>query len=277
MPPTTAILGLGLIGGSLARDLRALGVHLLGHDADPATREAARADGIVQELLGDGLEGLESAGLVVLATPVDTLAPLLHRVAPRLGPGAVVTDAGSTKARVLAAAGEAGIAERFVGSHPMAGDHRSGWEAGRSGLFRDALVHLCASSRTSPTALATVEALWTSVGARCVRTEAGAHDTLMAWVSHLPQVTASAVAAAIAAAGAAPADLGRGGRDVTRLAGSSPAMWSAVARENAGPLREALRGLQSELDAFTAALEAGDGEALRRFFSRGRDWRGGDA
>lgn len=275
--PTTAILGLGLIGGSLARDLHALGVPLLGHDADPATRQRARADRIVQVLLGDDLEGLESAGLVVLATPVDTIGPLLHRIAPRLGPDAVVTDAGSTKVRVLAAADAAGLAARFVGSHPMAGDHRSGWEAARAGLFRGALVHLCASARSAPATLARVEALWGSVGARCVRTEAGAHDALMAWVSHLPQVAASAVAAAIAASGAAPADLGRGGRDVTRLAGSSPAMWSAIVRENAGPLRRALGGLQAELEAFAAALDAGDDEALRRFFDRGRGWRGADA
>lgn len=272
--PTVAVIGLGLIGGSLARDLAALGWHVLGWDLDPETLARALTDGVVRQALGPRLEGLDGAAVAVLATPVDAVAPLLPSVARWLRDDAVVTDTGSTKAHIVAAAVATGLGPRFVGSHPLAGDHRSGWDATRAGLFIDAVVHLCAPPGCHAGAIARVESLWTSVGARCVHTEAGAHDALMAWVSHLPQVAASAVAAALARAGHGPTDLGRGGRDVTRLAGSSPAMWSAIARANAAPLGESVRALRAELADFEAALGSGDDDALRRWFARGREWAG---
>lgn len=271
-PRTIAILGLGLMGGSLARDLAAGGLQVQGYDADDRSSRQALAAGVLAEVLDDDLAGLCAADLVVLATPVDLAGAMLERIAPRLKDGCLVTDLGSTKRTVLAQAAEAGLGGRFVGAHPLAGDHRSGWEAARAGLYRDATVFLCSDERASPATVSSVRTFWESVGGRCTIIDAGAHDTLMAWVSHLPQVASSAVAAALAGSGHAPATLGRGGRDVTRLAASSPEMWSAICRTNAPAIADAVGALSRELAVAETALRAGDDAALRRFFAVGRDW-----
>jgi prephenate dehydrogenase len=119
-----------------------------------------------------------------------------------------------------------------------------------------------------------VQALWRSVEAECAAIEAASHDALMAWVSHMPQVASSAVAAALSDAGYAPSQLGRGGHDVTRLAASSADMWSAICRENAVAITTAVRAVSAQLVAFEAALGSHDDEALRRFFGVGHRWLG---
>ncbi|MBL8997542.1 MAG: prephenate dehydrogenase/arogenate dehydrogenase family protein [Gemmatimonadetes bacterium] len=271
-PRAVAILGLGLMGGSLARDLAASGIQVQGYDADDRSCRQALAAGVLAEVLDDELTGLRAADLVVLATPVDRTGAMLARLAPRLKDGCLVTDLGSTKRTILAQASEAGLGGRFVGAHPLAGDHRSGWEAARAGLYREATVFLCPDERASAGTVSAVRSFWESVGGRCTIIDAGAHDTLMAWVSHLPQVASSAVAAALAGAGHDPATLGRGGRDVTRLAASSPEMWSAICRTNGPAIADAVGALSRELAGAEAALRAGDDAALRRFFAAGRDW-----
>ena len=271
-PPTIAILGLGLMGGSLARDLAGSGARVLAYDTDPAGPRAALADGILAGILDDSLVGIGAADLVVIAAPVDRTGPILARLAPLLGAGAVVTDVGSTKAETLALAEAAGLGERFVGSHPLAGDHRSGWEAARIGLYHGALVYVCPGKQATPTALRRVQDLWGGLGATCTMLAAAAHDELLAWVSHLPQVASSAVAAALATAGYPPSRLGRGGRDVTRLAGSSPEMWTAICRSNADAIAIAVRGLTDQLARFEQALRARDDSELGGFFRAGREW-----
>jgi prephenate dehydrogenase len=271
-PRTVAIIGLGLMGGSLARDLAALGVRVLAHDVDPAGPRLAMSGRVVAGVLDDSLAGVREADVVVLAAPVDRCGGILETIAPHVSQDAVVTDVGSTKATLGAVAERAGLGDRFVGAHPLAGDHRSGWDAAREGLFRGATVFLCPSPRAAAPAVARVEGMWRSVGAECALMDAGAHDTLMAWVSHLPQVAASAVAAALADAGYVPAQLGRGGRDVTRLAASSPGLWSAICRDNAVAISAAVHALGTQLTAFETALRSGDDEALRRFFGAGHDW-----
>ncbi len=270
---TVAVIGVGLIGGSLARDLASQGVRVLGHDEDAARVERARGEGILAGVLDEGFAGLAAAEIVVIATPVDRAPATLVRIAPHLGPKAVVTDVGSTKASIVAEAERLGLAARFIGSHPVAGDHRAGWEASRFGLFRGALVHLCPPAGGSEDARRVVEAMWASAGARCVVTDARAHDELMAWVSALPQVVASAVAGALAASGTRPADLGPGGRDVTRLAASSPAMWVPICLENSEAVLAAVRAAQGRLAEFESALASRDAAALTRFFESGRAWR----
>lgn len=273
-PATVAILGLGLIGGSLARDLAARGWRVLAADADAAALGRAVASGVVAGALDTSLAGVREAGVVVLATPLDAMAALLGRLAPHLRADAVVTDVGSCKGLVADAAVAAGLGDRFVGSHPLAGDHRSGWDASREGMFAGARVFVTPVAATPPAVVDRVLAWWGALGATGVVLDARAHDAQMAWVSHLPQVASSAVAAALAAAGEPPAALGRGGKDVTRLAGSSPEMWTAIALGNAEPIAATVRALRAQLDAFEAALAARDGEALRRWFAAGRDWAG---
>src|SRR5690606_35860061 len=157
---------------------------------------------------------------------------LLQRIAA-LTSTAPITDVGSTKRAALIAAEKAGLASRFVGAHPLAGDHRSGWNAARANLFRGATVFLCPSATSSPDAVAAVRSFWERLGGTCRIASAAEHDERMAWISHLPQVVASALANTLAAAEHPPADLGPGGRDTTRLAASSPALWGSICTTNA--------------------------------------------
>jgi len=267
-----AVIGLGLMGGSLARDLAAAGATVLGGDAQQERAERALADGVITAVLDDSLSGVRDVDIVVIATPVDATLAILDRLAPVLGERTVVTDVGSTKSTVIAHAVRAGLGRRFVGSHPMAGSHRSGWDASQTGLYGGARVLLCPTPETAPEVVALVASLWTQVGARHELLDAAEHDARLAWSSHLPQVASSAVAAALADAGARPEQMGPGGRDVTRLAASSPAIWVAICLANEADMLRAVRALRGQLGVFETALAAKDTEALRRFFEAGREW-----
>ncbi|HEU4558812.1 MAG TPA: prephenate dehydrogenase [Longimicrobium sp.] len=269
---TAAVAGLGLIGGSLARDLAARGVRVLGYDAGAGVVDAAVAEGVVSAALGPGLEGVEDADVLVLALPVRAAPALLEAALPRLGSVRLITDGGSTKAGIVAAARRLGLGASFVGAHPLAGDHRSGWAASRIGLFTGARVYLTPSGESSPGALALARELWRRVGGRPVEISAEEHDRLLAWTSHLPQVASSAVAAALAGRGIAPAELGRGGEDVTRLAGSSPEMWRDILADNAAAVTEAIAEVERQLAAARVAIHSGDAEAIRAWLAESRRW-----
>jgi prephenate dehydrogenase len=272
---SVAVAGLGLIGGSLARDLAARGIRVLGYDRDPAAVDAALADGVVAAALDGGFGGLEEADALVLAVPVRAAPAVLEAARPRLGPVRLVTDAGSTKRGIAAAADRLGLASRFVGAHPLAGDHLSGWPASRRGLFDGARVYLCPAPAASAEARALARELWTAAGAALVEMDAAEHDRLLAWTSHLPQMVSSSLAATLAEQGVARADLGRGGRDVTRLAGSSAEVWTDIALDNADALLAGVDAMRARLDAIRAALAAGDREGVRDFFLAGRGFGGG--
>jgi prephenate dehydrogenase len=244
---TAAVAGLGLIGGSAARDLAAAGVRVLGWDRDRASVDAALGEGVIAAALGQELEGLEDADVVLVAVPVGTAAEVLEAALPRLGRVRLVTDTGSTKASVVAAAGRLGIGDRFVGSHPFTGDHRSGWSASRAGLFGAAPVYLCPTPQSSPEAISLARELWTALGAAPIEIDAGEHDRRLAWTSHLPQVVSSALMAVLDAHGFVREDLGPGGRDMTRLAASSPALWAGILRDNRANVSDALAAFEQEI------------------------------
>ena len=269
---TVGIVGLGLVGGSLARDLAAAGWRVLGTDRDPTTARRARADGVVAGPIDPG-----AVDLVVLAVPVRAAAGWLRSLADSVAPTAVVTDVGSTKRGVVEAAGAAGLGDRFVGSHPLAGDHRSGWTASRTGLFDDAPVWLTPTPETDPGALAAVEALWRAVGGRPRRITAEDHDRLLARISHLPQLAATALAGTLDRAGIEAEQLGPGGRDTTRLAGSDPDMWTDILIENGDEVGPALDALIAELTRLRRAIHGLDDATLRSLLDEARTWsRAGD-
>ncbi|HEV2147338.1 MAG TPA: prephenate dehydrogenase, partial [Longimicrobiaceae bacterium] len=191
---------------------------------------------------------------------------------PRLRSARLVTDVGSTQRSACAAAQALGIGGRFVSSHPLAGSHLSGWDASRPGLFADARVFLSPTPSTGSGALDLARELWSGVGARPEMIDAAEHDRLLARSSHLPQLASTALALTLAHGGIPHAELGPGGRDATRLAGSSPEMWTAIALDNAAPLAEAVASLRDHLDHLHAALLRGDADALHRFLSTARSW-----
>lgn len=271
---TAGIVGLGLIGGSLARDLAAAGWRVQGADRDPMAPREAREAGVIE-----GPIRPEQVDVLVLAVPVLALPRLLRRLAPEYGaagPGrrAVVTDTGSTKRSVMAAAARAGLAARFVGAHPMAGDDRSGWSASRAGLFEGAIVHLCPGT-AGPDAVRRVASMWEAAGGRARPIDPAVHDGLLAHASHLPQLAASAIALALADAGVGAGELGPGGRDVTRLAGSDPGVWTDIVRDNADAVGPALERLIDALTAFRDAV-ARDDDELGALLEAARRWRYAD-
>jgi prephenate dehydrogenase len=269
---TIAVAGLGLIGGSLARDLAARGVRVIGGDARRESVDAALGDGAISAALGPGLEGVEEAEILVLAVPVLAAPALLEAALPRLDRVRLVTDAGSTKASVVEAARRLGIGDRFVGAHPLAGDHRSGWAASRTGLFAGATVYLTPSPESTETAVELARDLWREVGGVVVETDAETHDQRLAWTSHLPQVVSSVLAAALAERGIERARLGPGGQDVTRLAASSPEMWIDILRDNTAAVGEAISAVEGRLVFVRRAVESGDATALRSWLEEARAW-----
>ena len=269
-----AVIGLGLIGGSLARDLASRGVRVSAYDADSRHLRDAVRDGVVSDVIEAPLDGVRGADAVIIAVPVDAALEVLRRVAPHVGDAKLVTDVGSTKARIVAEASALGIGTRFVGSHPLAGDHRSGWEASRPYLFDGARVYVCPAADTPAELVSLATAFWRRIGARPVLVDAVEHDRKLAWTSHLPHIVSTALALALSGAGVGRDELGPGGRDVTRLAGSSPEMWTAIARENAAALDAALAVVEREIASFRAALaeHPPGADALRDRFAAARAW-----
>jgi len=271
-----AVIGLGLMGGSMARALHARGVYVLGFDRDGTQLEAALRDGAVQEALASDLAGIATAEVVVLALPVDATVALLPSLAACIGDARLVMDLASTKNSIVAAAESAGLGPRFVGAHPLTGSHRTGWGASRASLFDDARVFLCPTRSTTAGALQLAQSLWRELRAGVEVLDATAHDDQMAWRSHLPHLLSSALAVTLRDAGVRRSALGPGGRDMTRLAGGSPAMWLPIVEDNAAAIVDALVACEQHLRTFREAVAAGDRAAIARFLKAGVEWFDGE-
>lgn len=276
--PRLAVVGLGLIGGSVALAARRAGAaaHIAGYDPDPQARSAARQRGVVDRAEARLEDALAGADLVILAAPPVALLAEAERVAAAVPAGALVTDVASTKAAVVARYREA-LAGRapFVGGHPLAGSERRGLDAARPDLFHGATWFLTPESPDERAAAARVARWLRRLGALPLSLPAAVHDALLAATSHLPQVAASALAAAVARRAAAVGRqrrpplarlTGPGFRDATRLALSPPDLWVDIALTNADNIVGAVDALVAELQAFRGLLAARDGEGLRRWF-----------
>lgn len=264
---SAAVIGLGLIGGSLARDFAARGVRILAADRDDGAIERAIEDGVVAERLD--LRSVD-ADVVVIAAPVIDAVAVLRELAAGVMNAPLVIDVGSAKSSIVAVASSLPFAERFIGCHPLAGDHRSGYEASRRGMFDGERVYVCPGARSSEESMKRAIRFWEELGSSAVVMDAAQHDRLMASVSHLPQIASSALANAIRSASIAPSDLGRGGRDMTRLAASSPELWTQLCLDNAEEISRALETYRETLAQFAHALEDRDAEGLGALFSEAR-------
>lgn len=270
---TAAIIGVGLIGGSIGMALRRSGLaqFVVGVEPERARIWAARDAGAIDYLVTDWGKATADADLVVISTPVGHILEIIKDVLAWAKPGAVVTDVGSTKSAIVQKAGESAF---FVGGHPMAGSERAGVEAARADLFQGATWALTPTGHTDPRALALVEKLAQSVGARTLTLTAHAHDAMTAVTSHLPHVLASSLMRQATQAQQAYPDIAHlsagSFADGTRVAASSPAIWRDVCLSNKDALLGAVREFRGQLDTLEAALDAGDGAALEEFFAGGR-------
>ena len=268
-----AVVGLGLLGGSVAKAARTRGLArgIVGVARNPAALEAARADGTVDLLTSNLAQGLAGADLCVLATPVGVLESMLPAVWQAAAPHAVITDVGSTKARIVARADALTATRplRFVGSHPMAGSERTGYAVARADLFERATVVLTPTPRTDAAALAQVGEFWQATGARLVRLDPTSHDRAVAAVSHLPHLVADALVDAVIRMDPAFFDIaGRGLKDTTRIAAASAPLWREIFQDNREALGEALGAFRKGLDHLEGLLAAGDGAALEQELDR---------
>jgi prephenate dehydrogenase len=264
-----AIVGIGLIGGSLARALkRAVACReIAGWDLDPQAVQAATRLGVIDRGAADLQSAVAGAELIVVAVPLGAIAEVFAALADRIPGGAVVTDVGSVKGTVIDAARQRlGAAfRRFVPGHPVAGTERSGVAASFAELFDGHRVILTPVAETSGDALARVSAMWEAAGATVERLEAALHDELLAATSHLPHLLAYALVDCLAAERHVP-DIFRfaagGFRDFTRIASSSPAMWRDVLLANPDAVLEVLGRFSQRLEALAGAIRAADGRLL---------------
>lgn len=277
---TLAVIGVGLIGGSFALALKAAGAvrRVVGVGRDPANVRRALELGAVDTAQPDAGTAVEEADFVLVATPVGAMPAIFARIAPRLAPGAVVTDGGSTKTDVCAAArlGLLDRAAQFVPAHPVAGSDESGVAAASARLYRGKEVIVTPLPENPAAAIERVRAAWQACGARVTEMTPAAHDAVLAAVSHLPHLLSFALMREIAERADAASFLahaGSGFRDFTRLAASNPEMWRDICLANRAPLLGELRRYQDELARLGAMLEQGDAAALERAFAESRTAR----
>ncbi len=269
-----AVIGLGVMGGSLARGLSELAERprVIGWSPSSQEREAALRAGAADAAPSTLGEAVQDADLVVLAAPLAASCALLKDVASAAPAGATLADVASLKAPLARAAEDAGVGERWVGCHPMAGSEESGFAASRAGLYRGARVWTVAT-RGAASRVPKVHALWRSLGASPAEIDADEHDRLMARVSHLPQLTANALACVLMESKVRPDQLGPGGRDTTRLAGSNADLWKDLLAHASPELAKGLRDLAATADRFADMLERQDVDGLADMMRATRDWR----
>jgi prephenate dehydrogenase len=271
------VVGVGLIGGSFALDLKqhALVERVTGIGRGRANLETALKLGIIDVIGEDLASAVASADLILLAAPVGAMPMLFAELATVLPPTCIVTDAGSTKQDVIAAA-RTGLGARvaqFVPGHPIAGAETNGAVAARPGLYVDKPFILTPLPENRGADVRLVESLWRACGARVARMDATLHDQVFAAVSHLPHLLSFALMDELASR--PQADIyfryaGAGLRDATRIAGSHPEMWRDITLANRDALLNELDALGEKLKSVRALIAAKDGAALEQVFARAR-------
>jgi prephenate dehydrogenase len=278
---TVAIVGVGLIGGSIGLALRERGLarEVVGIGRGPSslsdpnragarrtetTLHAALRLGAIDRATTSLAHGVSEANIVVICTPVDRVAEYVVNVAVECPKDALITDAGSTK-EVIVTAADAAMAShragpRFVGSHPIAGDHRGGPEFARADLFEGRTVVVTPTDHTRPAAVTEISGFWQNLGARVTTMSPAEHDQALAMTSHVPHLVAAALAAAT------PRELlpltAGGWRDSTRVAGGDPNLWLPIFASNRRSVLDALERFDGQLAAIREMLEQGDDQRL---------------
>jgi prephenate dehydrogenase len=263
---TVAIVGVGLLGGSIGLALRErrLAQKIVGIGRRQTTLDAARKVGAIDHGVTNLANGVAQAQLIIVATPVDTIAERVIQAAAVCPATSLITDVGSTKEAIVAAV-DAGLAgrrggPRFVGSHPLAGDHRTGPEHARADLFEGRTIIVTPSELTRTAAVTEVVGLWQALGGEVQTMTPSRHDAALAITSHLPHLTAVATAATT------PAEFlhltATGWRDTTRIAGGDPKLWLAILTANRQHVLDGLDIFAQTVANIRECLEQGDNESL---------------
>ncbi len=270
------IIGVGLIGGSLALVCRAKGMvsEVIGVGRSEGNLQDAVSMGAIDSYSFKADEAVKGADLVILATPVRSLIRLAKEIAPHLSPGAVVTDVGSVKGPLREIEDILPEGTHFVAGHPIAGKEKSGVKAAFAQLFQDAKCILTPTSRTNPDAVNTVQKMWEAAGARVLRMTPDAHDHVFAAVSHLPHVIAYALVNTLLeleneSEGTISYSAG-GFRDFTRIAASHPEMWRDICIMNKENILEMLDRYERSIAKIKEFIQSDDAEGLYNEFDKAR-------
>lgn len=274
------IIGVGLIGGSLARALLQSGAvgEIVGCGRSRENLQRAVELGVIHRYHHDPAEAVAGADLVFLAIPLGAMATTLRQIRPHLASEAILTDGGSVKGSVIADAIAAfgQLPPRLVPGHPIAGTENSGVEASFAELYRNRRVILTPTAATDPAAVATVEQMWRLCGAEVNRMSAEHHDTILAATSHLPHLLAYGLVDTLV--GMQQRDeifryAAGGFRDFSRIASSNPEMWRDICLANSEALSAVLHRFSANLAQLASAIEQRDGAQLTEVFARAKQAR----
>jgi prephenate dehydrogenase len=274
-----SILGLGLMGASLALGLKKRGFtgEITGYARREETRFQALENGVVDAVFADPQDAVRHADIVVVCVPIWSIAKLAGDIAGALKPGAVVTDVGSTKSELLKTLQPIfqPLEAHFVGSHPIAGSEKTGLEAGDPDLYDGRLTVVCPSEDTPASAELAVSNLWKSAGSDVVEMSPEQHDAMLASTSHLPHMIAAALARSVADGnpGAKADYCGTGFKDTTRVASGSADMWVDIIDTNRAALEAELDRFHAELQGLIGILRSGNGDDIRKWLEDARDDR----
>ena len=275
-----AIIGLGLLGGSIGLAVRAHlpGVTTTGYDADPAARARASERQLVDQVCNNSADAVRAADLVVLCVPVGAMGTAAAEFAAALPAGAVISDVGSSKQSVATALAAALPGHAVIPAHPVAGTERSGPDAGFASLFQQRWCIITPPDGADPAQVAALTAFWEALGARIELMSASHHDLVLAVTSHLPHLIAyTIVGTASDLEGVTESEVIKysagGFRDFTRIAASDPTMWRDVFLTNKDAVLEMLQRFTEDLTALQRAIRIGDGAQLFEHFARTREIR----
>ena len=268
------VIGVGLIGGSLARALRAAGAcnEVVGAGRNPANLQTAVDLGVIDRYETDLARAVAGADTVLVSVPLGAMAAVFNAIRGRLAPHAVLTDAGSAKGGVIEAARQAfdGVPAAFVPGHPIAGTEQSGVEASFASLYKDRRVILTPLPETDIQATARVREMWEAAGAEVVEMDPVHHDAVLAATSHLPHVLAYTLVESLVRLGdeGEVFEYAAGGfRDFTRIASSDPVMWRDICLANGDAIQLMIEHFMTDLQELTEAIENHDGQHLLELFT----------
>jgi len=274
------IVGVGLIGGSLALSARENGSfnHVIGIGRTRDNLQKAMERGVVDDYTLNLAEGVNQSDLIVIATPVSAVVPLIEEMLPHLKENAIITDVGSVKEPIMKKVDALSLSNsHFVGGHPIAGTENSGVEAAFMGLFKGRKCILTPSKRTNPIALEKIKALWISVGSDVVTMDSKHHDRIMAAVSHLPHMIAFTLVNFLSGIDNSRESIFKfsagGLKDFTRIAASDPVMWRDIALMNKTNLVELLDGYVKTLDLFKNLIISEDSTGIQKEMQKSRNIR----
>jgi len=274
------IIGVGLIGGSVARALRESNSvdSIVGAGRNQANLQRAEALGVIDAYTTDIGKAVEGADLVLVAVPLGAMQSVFEQIKPHLSKKTIVTDVGSAKQSVIAAAQQNldELFPRFVPGHPIAGTEKSGVEASFAELFQHRRVILTPAETTDQSALKTIESLWLACGAQVMKMDAVHHDAVLAATSHLPHMLAYALVDTLARMDDSQEifDYAAGGfRDFTRIASSDPVMWHDICLANREQLVKVIRAFSDDLHRLCDAMEQGDSAFIKTTFTRAKKAR----